>query len=99
MFARLDPVAHTLRVLSFPRDLQDPRTGLRLTDVLVGHNAPAITDSVHLMLELPIHHYIKVDFDGFRAMVDEMGGVRINSSASIVDVMTGLSLPAGCSAL
>lgn len=99
MLVRLDPAAGSLHILSFPRDLIDPRTGGRMADVLVGHDAAAVVDSVHLLVSVPIHHYIQLDFQGFVALVNEMGGVRLDVSAPIADRFTGLSLPAGCSQL
>jgi LCP family protein required for cell wall assembly len=97
MLVRLDAANGTLRILSFPRDLVDPRTGGRLTDTLLGHDPAAVVDSVHLMIPIPIHHYIALDFQGFAALVDELGGVDLNLSAVVSDAQTGLALPAGCS--
>ncbi|MCR8982408.1 LCP family protein [Brevibacillus laterosporus] len=30
------------------------------------------------VLGIPIEHYINIDFDGFRSVIDEMGGVEVN---------------------
>ncbi len=37
------------------------------------------------ILDLPIHYYARLDFEGFRKMVDEVGGVTINVEKSIAD--------------
>jgi LCP family protein required for cell wall assembly len=98
MLVRFDPGSKSLRVLSFPRDLLDPRTGQRFDDALVT-DPTSLVDSVHLILPVPIHHYVELDFAGFAALVDELGGVRMALSAPINDALTGLVLPAGCSTL
>jgi LCP family protein required for cell wall assembly len=44
---------------------------------------------------LPIHHYVEVDFVGFQAIVDEVGGVTINFPYPARDENSGLLVEAG----
>ncbi|MEJ8546786.1 LCP family protein [Brevibacillus borstelensis] len=36
------------------------------------------------LLGIPIDHYVAVDFDGFKAVVDELGGVEVNVDRKLV---------------
>ncbi|MGA0962753.1 MAG: LCP family protein, partial [Ilumatobacteraceae bacterium] len=48
---------------------------------------------------IPIHHYVEVNFVGFRDIVNELGGVTICFPYPTRDVKTGLDQPAGCNLL
>ena len=37
-----------------------------------------LEDAVGTLLDIPIHYYARIDFIGFIAMVDAVGGVDIN---------------------
>ena len=43
-----------------------------------------------------IDHYVEIDLDGFRRLVDAAGGVKLRVGASIRDRLSGLELEAGC---
>src|SRR4029453_1611119 len=46
---------------------------------------------------IPIHHYVLVDFDGFRAIVDALGGIDVRFPYPSRDLKSGLNVPeAGC---
>jgi LCP family protein required for cell wall assembly len=36
------------------------------------------------LLGIPIHHYVAVDFEGFKAVIDELGGVEVNVDRKLV---------------
>ncbi len=36
------------------------------------------------LLGIPIEHYVEVDFDGFKAVIDELGGVEVNVDRKLV---------------
>src|SRR5450759_2746419 len=44
-----------------------------------------------------VDHYVEVDFAGFQSMVSALGGVDVCLPSAAVDVMSGLTLPAGVS--
>lgn len=81
MIARFDPRTGNISLLSFPRDsyVKVPgHGGTKLTHA-AAYGGPALAiKTVRELTGLPIHHYIQVDFDGFAAIVDAVGGVRIN---------------------
>ena len=80
------------------RDLIDPQTNQRIAETMQ-KGPQAVVDSVHQLIPIPINHYIALDFTGFVDLVDQLGGVHISFSTPVVDQLTGLSLPAGCSTL
>jgi LCP family protein required for cell wall assembly len=48
-------------------------------------------------LDLPVHHYVEIDFQGFRDLVDAIGGVPVYFPTPARDRNSGLSVPeAGC---
>jgi len=50
-------------------------------------------------LKIPIHHYVEVDFVGFKDIVQAVGGVTMYIPYQVRDAGSGLSLPAGCKEL
>jgi LCP family protein required for cell wall assembly len=51
-------------------------------------------------LRLPIHHYVEIDFGGFKSLVDALGGVQICFDFATRDVSTGLNITEpGCQLL
>ena len=46
-------------------------------------------------LGLPIHHYVEIDFSGFKSLVDSLGGVQICVNYATRDVSTGLNITEG----
>ena len=92
----------TVSLLSIPRDLwvyigdgdesQRVNTAYQLgTDVLVR--------TVQRALSIPIHHYVEINFQGFKAIVDSVGGVSVCVDHASRDKHTGLFMKPGCSTL
>ncbi|MEO5975072.1 MAG: LCP family protein [Ilumatobacteraceae bacterium] len=88
-----------LSLISIPRDLwveigngsksQRINTAYQIgTDVLIR--------TVQKALSVPIHHYIEIDFQGFKGLVDAVGGVTVCVDYPSRDRHTGLFLRAGC---
>lgn len=48
---------------------------------------------------IPVHHYLEVNFVGFKRLVDAVGGVEICVPHRARDRKTGLFIPPGCSTL
>ena len=49
---------------------------------------------------IPIHHYVEIDFSGFKSLVDALGGVQICVDYATRDVSTGLDITEpGCHVL
>lgn len=88
-----------ISLISIPRDLwveigngsksQRINTAYQIgTDVLIR--------TVQKALGVPIHHYIEIDFQGFKGLVDAVGGVTVCMDYPSRDRHTGLFMRAGC---
>ncbi|MER8188229.1 LCP family protein [Kitasatospora sp. NPDC094015] len=61
--------------------------------------APLTVRTVEQATGLRIDHYLQIDFLGFVAAVDAVGGVEVCSAKPLKDEYSGLDLPAGTSRL
>lgn len=82
MVLSLDPLLRTAAVLSIPRDTLAALPG-RPTRERIGHahaygGPAAAVRAVSQLLGVPIHHHVKVKFQGFVAAVDALGGVTLD---------------------
>lgn len=100
MLLRVDPSSGQASLLSLPRDLYVPIAGTRGSSRInsaiqggPGRLVATVTDA----LDLPVHHYLEVDFAGFRDLVDAIGGVPVYFPEPVRDRRSGLAVPtAGC---
>jgi polyisoprenyl-teichoic acid--peptidoglycan teichoic acid transferase len=100
LVVRVEPARHRVSLLSIPRDLVVPIAGTG------GQNRinAAFTDgpgqlvrTIEQHFGIPIHHYVLIDFDGFQAIVDALGGIDVRFPHPSRDVMSGLQVGApGC---
>ncbi|GAA1412704.1 LCP family protein [Kitasatospora putterlickiae] len=100
-------------VISIPRDSyvdipahRDPATrkevpaGKGKINAAYGLGGPQlVVATVEENTGLRIDHYLQVNFAGFVAAVDAVGGVRVCTSKPLKDEYSGLDLPAGTSTL
>ena len=82
MLIRADPHSNTISLLSFPRDLivngrcPDGRAYVGRINEAYTYCGPAGTlETVKSLTGLPVHYLITVNFEGFREIVDKLGGV------------------------
>jgi len=81
LLLRTDPGTHRLSYLSIPRDLrvEIPGYGTSKINAANQFGGPALTiETVRKLTGLPIHHVVVVDFDGFRELIDALGGIDVN---------------------
>lgn len=86
MLVRADPKTHTISLLSFPRDLNVPiycsgstvAAQGRINSALAICGPKGALDTVGHLTGLPINYLVTVDFHGFKAIVDKLGGVWID---------------------
>jgi LCP family protein required for cell wall assembly len=95
IIASVNPQTYQTAMLSIPRDLyvQIPNTssytkinalytrGQEKTAEGIDDLKKALTD----ITGLPIHYYIAIDFDGFKKIIDELGGIKIQVPKDIHD--------------
>jgi len=93
MVASIDPVGHTVSLVSVPRDLIDTPLGdgnvygPKLNGLLAYADNHAtefpkgglrtLEDAIGALLQIPIHYYAQLDFRGFIKVIDAVGGVDI----------------------
>jgi LCP family protein required for cell wall assembly len=81
MLLRTDPSRHRLSYLSIPRDLRVDIPGYGSSKINAANQVggPALTiATVRALTGLPIDHVLVLDFDGFRELIDAMGGIEID---------------------
>ncbi|HKX76350.1 MAG TPA: LCP family protein [Acidimicrobiia bacterium] len=102
MLVKVDPEEGTAQILSLPRDLlvEIPGHGTNRINAAYSYGgAPLMVRTVRAVTGLPIHHYVEVDFVGFQAIVDEVGGVEIDFPYPARDLKSGLEVDAGPNSL
>jgi LCP family protein required for cell wall assembly len=86
-----------VRLLPIPRDLWDDPGGQRVNAAGGGQ---AQVDAVTRATGIPIDHLVELRFDGFRALIDDLGGLPVRVTAPLRDGSTGLRLdPSACARL
>ncbi|MEX0699101.1 MAG: LCP family protein [Acidimicrobiia bacterium] len=98
MLVKVDPAKGSAQLLSLPRDLlvEIPGHGTnRINAAYSFGGAPLMVRTVKEVTGLAIHHYVEVDFVGFRSIVDQMGGVTINFPYEARDLNSGLFVGTG----
>ena len=85
MLLRADPNAETISTFSFPRDLvvevkcPDGRSAIDRINAAYSYCGPKGTlETVRSLTGLDFHYIITVNFDGFRKVIDRLGGVWID---------------------
>lgn len=98
MVASIDSKNKEAAFLSIPRDLYvsypKPLTGAGKINAVhaygeqqksPGGGPELMKKTVDNLLDLPIQYFIRVDFDGFRQLVDSIGGVTVNVEKALYD--------------
>ncbi len=86
--ARVDPKARKVHMMSIPRDsrVNIPGRGLDKINAAPSWGGPKLAlKTVTAFTGLPISHYLSVDFNGFSAVVDAIGGVQFDVKQRIYD--------------
>ncbi len=99
--ASVDPKSRHVVMLSFPRDIAGfplwnggtfsgkinslmTYAGLH-KDQFPDGPLPSLIKELGYLLGVPIHYYAAVDLDGFRTLIDKVGGIDINNPRAIND--------------
>lgn len=88
MVASIDTKAKTVAMLGIPRDLYVPIPGYGYDKINAAHayGGPELSKKVvGTVLDVPIHYYARLDFTGFKKIVDTMGGVTIDVPNDLYD--------------
>jgi polyisoprenyl-teichoic acid--peptidoglycan teichoic acid transferase len=97
MLLTIDPMSGSSGMLSFPRDMLVPVPALddtvKINTIHVfgeirnypGGGPTMLKDTISDLIGYPIDYYVRVNFDGFREIVDLIGGVDIQVAKDIRD--------------
>jgi LCP family protein required for cell wall assembly len=98
MLVKLYPADGRAQVLSLPRDLWVEIPGYgedKINAAYATGGAPLMLETVKGYSGVEINHYVEVDFVGFQAIVDQLGGVVIDFPYPARDIKSKLSVEAG----
>lgn len=98
MILRVDPKANRAQLLSIPRDLWVPvvdvygqQHGKQKINAAIEYGGPpALIRTIETNLQIPIHHYVQIDWQGFHSVVSALGGVPVYFDQPVKDDNTGL---------
>ena len=93
VIARLDPAKATIELLSVPRDLWITSDGKEQRINGSYNDGPQnLVDTIQENLGIPINHYVEVNFNGFKGLVDALQGVPLYFDRPVRDQNTGLNI-------
>jgi polyisoprenyl-teichoic acid--peptidoglycan teichoic acid transferase len=99
LVVRVEPARKRVSMLSIPRDLVVPIAGAgedRINAAFTG-GPGQLVKTIEQNFGIPVHHYVLVDFDGFQAIVDALGGIDVRFPYPSRDFKSGLDIrSAGC---
>lgn len=102
MLVQVDPDGAGVTMLSLPRDLwvSIPGHGENRINAAYAFGGPSLmVETIKSNFDIPINHYVEIDFVGFQALVDELGGITIDFPNPARDAKSGLDVPAGTQTL
>lgn len=106
MVAHIEPLTGRAELLSVPRDTRARVSGVGYTKInhahLVGEmkggisaGTMAAVKAVSEVLQCDINYYVKVNFTGFKNVVNLLGGLDIQLSSPVKLSSLGVSIPSG----
>ena len=100
ILVRVDPKSKRAAMVSFPRDLWIPIAPdghTQRINTAFEQGPDQLIETIKRNWNVPIHHYIQVDFKSFQGLVDAVGGVQIYLPGAVRDKVTGLNITdTGC---
>lgn len=95
MVASIDPQNKQVALLSLPRDLRVPIAGNGYGKLNSAHSygeakekgtgPKVLKETVADILDLPIHYFVRIDFDGFEKFIDALGGITVDVKKALND--------------
>ena len=99
MVLHAEPAAGRSLLVSIPRDLwvNIPGQGMAKINSAFDVSPQKLVDTIQADLGVPINHYVEVNFDLFRKIVDAVGSIPVYFPAAARDSFSDLSIVApGC---
>ncbi|MFC0471048.1 LCP family protein [Halalkalibacter kiskunsagensis] len=80
----VNPEDQSVKMLSIPRDTRTEIVGRGMQDKINHAHAfggmEMTIDTVEHFLDIPIDHYVSINMEGFKGLVDAMGGVTVDNA-------------------
>lgn len=94
MVLHIDPDADRALLVSFPRDLwvDIPGRGEAKLNAAFNEGPQSVVDTITNDFGVPIHHYVEVNFESFRQIVDAIGTVPVYFPAPARDLFSTLAV-------
>ena len=103
MLTRVDPDTGKVTLVSVPRDTMVNISGAVGTQKINAAYAYGGASSAVYELSkfsgVPISHYVEIDFEGFKKLIDRLGGVTVNVPEAVGDIPAGPQVLDGETAL
>ena len=101
--ARFVPATKEVWMMSIPRDLwvdipgNGNSSGTNRINAAFNTGPDLLIETIEKVLGIPINHYVAVNFTGFQAMVNALGGITMNFPDPVKDSYSGLNVTeTGC---
>jgi LCP family protein required for cell wall assembly len=97
MLFRVATGTQTAQLVSLPRDLlvNRPDGGIEKLNATYARDPNALIETAAQVAGVAVNHYVEVDFVGFAAIVDELGGIDFYFALPSRDARSGLNVPQG----
>lgn len=98
MILRINPKEKNGFLISIPRDtyVEIPGFDKQKINAAFAHGGiELLKKTIEDFLDIPIHHYVVLNFEGFIKIVDELGGVRIYVDEPLHDELSGADFSVG----
>ncbi|MFN2242805.1 MAG: LCP family protein [Anaerolineae bacterium] len=92
----VDSANKIVRLLSIPRDLwvYIPGHGYNRINTAdlwgelakEGSGPERVKQTIHHNLGIPIHYYVRIDFEGFKKIIDAVGGIDVDVDCALTDI-------------
>jgi polyisoprenyl-teichoic acid--peptidoglycan teichoic acid transferase len=95
LVVRVEPARKRVSMLSIPRDLVVPIAGTgaeNRINAAFTEGPGQLVKTIEQSFGVPIHHYVLIDFDGFQAIVDALGGIDVRFPYPSRDIKSGLDI-------
>jgi LCP family protein required for cell wall assembly len=92
MILSLDPVANTAKMISIPRDLYVYIPGWKVNRINTAEprgGFKMLADTVLYNFGIPLHHWVRVEFNGLSEAIDILGGIEVYSTGYLNDECGG----------
>ncbi len=100
MILHLNPVSHTVSILSIPRDLFVPNArsdGANKIDAALYQGPDQLIAAIEEDFGIPIQHFVELNFDSFINVVQALGGIKMYFPEPVYDAYSGLNVQTtGC---